>query len=179
MNACSAGVGAAELRCEARGAATASGSVIPRSMRFMRICVTVVMIVDPPGEPTTNRTSPSSSTIVGDIDDRGRLPGSTMFGSVGFGRKLKSVSSLFSRKPRPGTVMPDPPVDSIVSVYATALPHWSTTERCVVETPSVSARSSNADRVAAGRVERRRPARAGPTRSRGRSCSRARRRTPG
>ena len=67
-----------------------------------------------------------------------------MFGSAGFGTKLKSVSSLFSRKPRPGTVIPDPPVDSIVSVYATALPHWSTTDRCVVETPSVSTRSSNA-----------------------------------
>ncbi len=102
------------------------------------------MIIDPPGEPTTYRTSPSSSTIVGDIDDRGRLPGSTMFGSAGFGRKLKSVSSLFSRKPRPGTVMPDPPVDSIVSVYATALPHWSTTERWVVEMPSASPCSSRA-----------------------------------
>ena len=53
--------------------------------------------------------------------------------------KLKSVSSLFSRKPRSGTVMPDPPVCSMVSVYATALPHWSTTERCVVEMLSVSA----------------------------------------
>ena len=119
----------------------------------MSTCVTVVMIVDPPGEPTTKRTSPSSSTIVGDIDDRGRLPGSTMFGSAGFGTKLKSVSSLFSRKPRPGTVIPDPPVDSIVSVYATALPHWSTTERCVVEMPSRVDGLVEGDRVAAGRVE--------------------------
>ena len=47
-NACSASVVAA-LRWLARGAAIASGSVMPRSRRLMRICSTVVMIVAPPG----------------------------------------------------------------------------------------------------------------------------------
>ena len=50
--------------------------------------------------------------------------------------KLKSVSSLFSRKPRPGTTIPLPPVDSIVSVYATTLPHRSAVVRWVVDTSS-------------------------------------------
>ena len=53
------------------------------------------------------------------IDERGRLPGPGRFGSCTAGlagAKEKSVSSLLSRKPRPGTVMPLPPVDSMVSV---------------------------------------------------------------
>ena len=47
------------LRCEARGAAIASGSVIPKSMRSSRICRTVVMIVAPPGLPTARNGLPS------------------------------------------------------------------------------------------------------------------------
>src|SRR4051794_23643447 len=83
--------------------------------------------------------------MVGDIDERGRFPGAGRLGSVGLaGAKLKSVSSLFSRNPRPGTVMPEPPVCSIVRVYATALPHLSTTERWVVERFSVSGASAAA-----------------------------------
>ena len=50
----------------------------------------------------------------------------------------KSVSSLLSRKPRPGTMMPEPPVCSMVSVYSTTLPHLSATVRLVVEMFSVS-----------------------------------------
>ena len=42
--------------------------------------MTVVMIVEPPGLPVTMSTLPSGrSTIVGDIDDSGRLPGATAF----------------------------------------------------------------------------------------------------
>jgi hypothetical protein len=55
---------------------------------------------------------------VGAIDERGRLPPAGRFGSLSTldaGAKLKSVSSLLSRKPRPGTVMPLPPICSIVS----------------------------------------------------------------
>ena len=89
------------------------------------------------------------------MDERGRLPASTVFGSVALRTKLKSVSSLFSRKPRPGTVIPEPPVCSMVRVYATALPHWSTTERCVVDTFSVSGASAAAAAAQPGRVERR------------------------
>jgi hypothetical protein len=57
--------------------------------------------------------------MVGAMLLRGRLPGAGRLGSgtVGSaGAKVKSVSSLLSRKPRPGTVIPLPPVCSIVSV---------------------------------------------------------------
>jgi hypothetical protein len=53
-------------------------------------------------------------TMVGLMLDRGRLPGAGRFGLGSV--KLKSVSSLFSRNPRPGTVSALPPVCSIVSV---------------------------------------------------------------
>src|SRR5439155_22916189 len=82
------------FRCEARGAAIASGSDIPRSIRFTRICSTVVMIDAPPGEPTAMNGLPFRSTIVGDMLDRGRLPAAGRFGSGALpcvGAKLKSV----------------------------------------------------------------------------------------
>src|SRR6478672_1549582 len=97
------------------------------------------MIVAPPGDPTARKGVPWSSRMVGLIEDRGRLPGPGRFGSgtpAVNGLKLKSVSSLLSRKPQPGTVMPDPPVCSIVRVYDTALPHLSVTTRWDVDWPS-------------------------------------------
>src|ERR671918_1881925 len=92
------------------------------------------MIMDPPGEPTASTGSPSSSTIVGLIELRGRFRPSTLLGWP-TRSKLKSVSSLFSRKPHPGTVIPFPPVDSIVYVYVTTFPHRSATVRWVVFSP--------------------------------------------
>src|SRR5690349_1407366 len=80
--------------------------------------------------------------IVGLIDERGRLPGPGRFGSGtpgASGAKLKSVSSLLSRNPQPGTVMPEPPYCSIVVVNDTTLPHRSDTDRLVVERPSGAA----------------------------------------
>ncbi len=77
------------------------------------------MMVAPPGEPSASTGRPSSSTIVGDMEERGRLPGPGRFGSGtpgAAGAKEKSVSSLLRRKPRPGTVMALPPVDSMVRV---------------------------------------------------------------
>ncbi len=97
------------------------------------------MMVEPPGDPTARTGFPPSSTIVGDIDERGRLPGPGRFGSGTpgtAGAKEKSVSSLLSRKPRPGTVIALPPVDSMVRVYDTTLPQRSATVRCVVFSPS-------------------------------------------
>ncbi len=86
----------------------------------MSVCSTVVTMVAPPGEPSaTTGLLCWSSTIVGEIEERGRLPGPGRFGSCTAGlagAKEKSVSSLLSRKPRPGTVMPLPPVCSMVSV---------------------------------------------------------------
>ncbi|MNW51332.1 hypothetical protein D3C74_288160 [compost metagenome] len=115
MNSGSA-VTTAVLRWEARGAAMASLMSMPRSMRFTRVCSTVVMMVEPPGEPMASTGSPSCRTMVGAIEERGRLPGSMRFGSCGSYTVEKSVSSLFSRKPRSGTTMPEPPVCSMVNV---------------------------------------------------------------
>ena len=89
------------------------------------------MIVEPPGEPSARNGWPALSTIVGAIELRGRLPPSTRFGCV-VESKLKSVSSLLSRNPQPGTTRPEPPVDSIVNVYETTFPHLSDVVRCVV-----------------------------------------------
>src|SRR6266540_6989994 len=59
-----------------RGAATASGRVIPWSSTLRITCATVVMIVGPPGVPTTISSCPSrSSTIDGVIAESIRLPG--------------------------------------------------------------------------------------------------------
>jgi hypothetical protein len=57
--------------------------------------------------------------MVGDMLERGRLPPAGRLGSGSpdeGGAKSKSVSSLLSRKPRPGTTMPLPPSSSIVLV---------------------------------------------------------------
>src|SRR5919106_6848273 len=92
------------------------------------------MIIEPPGDPTARTGLPSASTIVGLMELRGRFPPSTLLGWSSRS-KLKSVSSLFSRNPHPGTVIPLPPVDSIVYVYDTMLPQRSVTVRCVVFSP--------------------------------------------
>ena len=59
------------------------------------------MIVGPPGLPTTARTCPSSSTIVGHMLDSGRLPGLGRFCSPwispnSFGRPARAVKSFIS-----------------------------------------------------------------------------------
>src|SRR3954452_20748009 len=93
------------------------------------------MMVAPPGEPRASHGRPWLVTTVGLIDERGRLPGPGRFGSgtpAVTGTKLKSVSSLLSRKPQPGTVMPEPPVCSMVRVYDATSPQRSATVRCVV-----------------------------------------------
>src|SRR5437868_14801706 len=114
------------------------------------ICSTVVMIVAPPGEPSAMNGLPSARMIVGAIEDLGRLPGPGRFGSAGAGPKVKPVSSLLSSKPRPGTTMPLPPVDSMVRLYATTLPHLSVTSRWVVSGPSDWAVSAVTETGAAG-----------------------------
>src|SRR6478672_4192638 len=128
------------LRCDALGAAIALGKDMPKSIRLMRICSAVVMIEAPPGEPIARKGLPSRSTIVGDMLDRGRLPGAGRFGSGAVpcvGAKLKSVSSLLSRNPRPGTTIPLPPSCSIVFVYDTRSPHRSLTTKWLVCVPSL------------------------------------------
>src|SRR3954468_14547531 len=74
--------------------------------------------------------------MVGEMLERGRLPGAGELAVPVV--KLKSVSSLFSRKPKPGTTMPLPPVCSIVNVYSTTLPARSLTVRFVVDPTRVA-----------------------------------------
>ena len=91
------------------------------------------MMSAPPGLPPLMSSWPValSKTSVGDMLDRGRLPGSTRLAtglpSPPVGLKLKSVSWLLSKKPpaRPAprfTIWREPQASSIVVVMATALP---------------------------------------------------------
>ncbi len=72
--------------------------------------------------------------MVGDMDERGRLPGATAFAigvpSSASGRKEKSVSWLLRRKPT--AMRPEPKAVSIEAVMLTASPSASTAETCVV-----------------------------------------------
>lgn len=72
----------------------------------------------------------------GDIELRGRLPGSTRLATgaplSSTGAKEKSVSSLLSRKPKPGTITPLPNEDSTVVVIDSALPKRSMMETWLV-----------------------------------------------
>ena len=61
------------------GASAAESSGMPKSITFEMTCATVVMIVEPPGVPTTRKTAPSLTTIVGVMADSMRLPGSITF----------------------------------------------------------------------------------------------------
>ncbi len=58
-----------------RGASTASCGSMPKSSMLISVCALIVMIREPPGEPATSATLPSRSTIVGAMDESGRLPG--------------------------------------------------------------------------------------------------------
>ncbi len=100
------------------------------------------MIWLPPGEPSASTGRPSRSTMVGVIEERGRLPGSTRL-AIGtpscWLAKEKSVSSLFSRKPP--AISREPKPFSMVEVMESTLPAASTMTRWVVEGSS-SATSS-------------------------------------
>ena len=105
-------------------------------MTFSTTCSTVVMMREPPGEPTTRNGLPSFAMMVGVIELSMRLPGCTslatppitpnMFGTPGLA--LKSSISLLSRNPAPVTVWPLPYPPLIVVVVDTATPSASTTE---------------------------------------------------
>src|SRR4029453_12782961 len=69
------------FRWDARGAAIASGSDMPKSSLSRRICSTVVMIIELPGVPTPSIGRPPWRTIVGAMLERGRLPPEGRFGS--------------------------------------------------------------------------------------------------
>src|SRR6266478_1507110 len=95
----------AALVTERRGASIDCWIVISWSIRLRVVLSTELIMVEPPGEPYAAIGSSSLNRIVGAMLDRGRLNGATSF-APGFpvaalkvGAKLKSVSSLFSRKP--------------------------------------------------------------------------------
>ena len=82
------------------------------------------MIVEPPGDPKAATGSPRRKIRVGAMELLGRLPAATslapglkLSGSpLNAGMRLKSVSSLFNKKPNPSTRSPVPQADSIVLV---------------------------------------------------------------
>ena len=97
------------------------------------------MIWLPPGEPRLSTGFPSLSTMVGAIEERGRLPGSTRFATgtpSRWERKEKSVSSLLSRKPR--AISREPKPASIVVVIETTSPASSTIDRWLVPGSSIA-----------------------------------------
>ena len=78
---------------------------MPWSIRLSVTLNTELMMVAPPGEPYAATGSRPLKTMVGDIELRGRLFAATSFApglpvaGLSVGSKLKSVSSLLSRKP--------------------------------------------------------------------------------
>ena len=105
----------AVLRWDTRGAATASGSGMPSSRRLTSICSTVVMIVAPPGDPSARNGSPSRSTIVGAIEERGRLPPLGAVRRVGV-VEVEVRQLVVEQEPVAGTTIALPPICSIVNV---------------------------------------------------------------
>ena len=99
------------------------------------------MIRGPPLAPAaaTVAPAPGSTTMVGDMLDRGRFPGAGKFATEGaspypFGAPgvLKSSISLLSTTPVDGDVTLDPNAVLTVLVSATAFRSASTTDTCVV-----------------------------------------------
>jgi hypothetical protein len=80
------------------------------------ICVTVVMMVEPPGLPVTSSTLPSLKTSVGLIDDSGRFIDPGALASPPMRPKklaaprlaAKSSSSSLSSTPVPSATRPEP-----------------------------------------------------------------------
>lgn len=99
-----------------RDCALASAMFRSNTSVFRMICSTTVMMRAPPGAPVARKGLPSFSTMVGVIDDSGRLREPTAFasspispntfGTPGFTEK--SSISLLRKKPAPGTMMPLP-----------------------------------------------------------------------
>ena len=64
-----------------RGAATAVAMFMSNTMALRSVCSTVVMISEPPGLPAASQGCPSLKTMVGVIEESGRLPGAIVFAS--------------------------------------------------------------------------------------------------
>ena len=102
------------------------------------------MMRGPPEAPASATALPSRNTMVGLIEDNGRLPGwgalaadCTKPNALGSpGRAVKSSISSFSMKPKPSTHTQDPHDKLMVSVHDTAIPFASTTLRWLVPASS-------------------------------------------
>jgi hypothetical protein len=100
------------LVMECAASSTASCTFIPKSITFTSTSRTVLMMVGPPGVPSTRTACHPSVTMVGVMDESGRLRGCDGVGfalhqaeSVGLaGLAAKSSISSLSRKPSPGMV---------------------------------------------------------------------------
>ena len=94
----------------------AVATFMSKAMALRMVCSTVVMIMLPPGLPVANQGCPSRITMVGLMEDRGRLPPAMALRSpctspnilAPPGRAAKSPISLLSSMPVPGTAMAEP-----------------------------------------------------------------------
>ena len=120
-----------------RGARIASASGIPNSITLRITWLVAEMMRGPPAAPATICTVPcASSTMVGDMAESIRLPGSILFASpctrpnmFGLpGCTAKSSISSFIMKPTLARYTPLPHELLSVVVVDTALPSPSTTE---------------------------------------------------
>src|ERR1044071_3249467 len=101
---------------------------------------TAEIIFGPPDAPSAMTGLPSFTTIVGLMDESGRLPGATALASAptrpnAFGAPgcaEKSYISSFITTPVPGITTFEPKLVFTVAVHATQLPSASATEKCVV-----------------------------------------------
>src|ERR1035441_240147 len=142
---------------------------------LMMSLATVVMMVEPPGEPRTSSGLPGlhcrlgpggqtsgPATMVGVMLESGRLPGAMALAALWMrpymlgtpGLAVKSSISLLSRKPSAPAVTPEPNRPFSVYVLATALPSASTTEKWVVwvDSAGMGAAAGGGGRKPAGRV---------------------------
>ena len=89
---------------------------MPNAATLMKLSMVVEMMVEPPGLPVTMNSLPSRSTMVGDIELSGRLPGSIWLAlpwirpnELGTpGLEVKSSISLLRKKPVSPAICPTP-----------------------------------------------------------------------
>ena len=87
-----------------RGADTACCASMSKSMTFRMACRFPIVIVVPPGAPTSRIGSSPLKTIVGDIAEKRALPGASDPGFPGLGSK--TIMQLLYMKPSPSVMQP-------------------------------------------------------------------------
>ena len=118
---------------------------IPKSVTATSTLSTELMIRGPPEPPSSRKGRLAFSTMVGDMLDRGLLPGATALPAewtnpkaLGLsGSAAKSSIWLLRIRPHSSTAAREPNDVLIVSVLTKQLPHRSTTQKCDVPASSV------------------------------------------